>query len=399
MKNVYMHLRSVFFLMIILLISAKGFSNRDSANPVKVAVLLPLYLDSAFNGASYKFGNNNIPKYILPGLHFYNGVMMAIDSLQKEGLAMEVMIHDTKSKNKSLNLLLAEPEISTASFIIGSFTAKEELKKVADFAALKNIPLISATYPNDGGITGNPNLILINPTLTTHIEGVFKYVQRNHSMDNIVLFIRKGDATDRYIMENIMGSSKKHSHLPARISYVEVSDVFNSREIIARLDSNKTNVVIGATLNEAFAGNIVRTLSSIKSSYQTSVIGMPTWDNMKALKRSDIRGVEIIYSSPYNYQRGDKNLVRLAANYNAKLHGKASDMMFKGYEAMYHFTRLYLKHDTAFINNLSDRDFKITNEYDFQPVRTRKDSSTVDYLENKKLYYIVKMDGVIKSVR
>jgi hypothetical protein len=218
-------------------------------------------------------------------------------------------------------------------------------------------------------------------------------------MDNIVLFIRKSDATDRYIMENIMGSSKKYSHLPARISYVEVSDVFNSREIIARLDSNKTNVVIGATLNEAFAGNIVRTLSSIKSSYQTSVIGMPTWDNMKALKRSDIKGVEIIYSSPYNYQRGDKNLVRLAANYNAKLHGKASDMMFKGYEAMYHFTRLYLKHDTAFINNLSDRDFKITNEYDFQPVRTRKDSSTVDYLENKKLYYIVKMDGVIKSVR
>jgi hypothetical protein len=120
---------------------------------------------------------------------------------------------------------------------------------------------------------------------------------------------------------------------------------------------------------------------------------------MKALKRSDIRGVEIIYSSPYNYQRGDKNLGRLAANYNAKLHGRASDMMFKGYEAMYHFTKLYLKHDNSFIKNLSDRDFKITNEFDIQPVRTRKDTSTTDYLENKKLYYIVKMDGVIKSVR
>jgi hypothetical protein len=399
MENVYMHLRRVFFFIIILLISVKGFSNtRDTSNPVKVAVLLPLYLDSAFNGATYKLGNNNLPKYILPGLDFYNGVMMAIDSLKKEGQFIEVFIHDTKAKHKSLNLVLAEPEISSASFIIGSFTAKEELKKVADFAATKNIPLISATYPNDGGITGNPNLVLINPTLTTHIEGVFKYVQRNHSMDNIVLFKRKGDATDKYIMDNIIESSRKYPQLPVRISYVEVSDVFNPQEIISRLDSNKTNVIIGATLHETFAGNIVRTLSSIKSSYQASVIGMPTWDNMKALKRSDTRGVEIIYSSPYNYQRSDKFLGKLAANYNAKLHGKASDMMFKGFEAMYHFTKLYLKHDTAFMNNLSDRDFRITNDFDIHPVRTSKNSS-VDYLENKKLYYLIKMDGVIKSVR
>lgn len=400
MENVYMHLRRLFVLMTVLMISVKSFSNlRDTANPVKVAVLLPLYLDSAFNGASYKLGNNNLPKYMLPGLDFYNGVMMAIDSLEAEEQQIEVVIHDTKSKTKSLNLLLNEPDISTASFIIGSFTAKDELKKVADFAALKNIPLISATYPNDGGITDNPNLVLINPTLATHIEGVFKYVQRNHSMDNIVLFKRKSDAMDKYIMENIIESSKKYSQLPVRISYVEVSDAFNPQEIITKLDSNKTNVIIGATLNETFAGNIVKTLSSIKSSYKVTAIGMPTWDNMKALKRSDTRGVEVVYSTPYNYLRSDKFLGKLAASYNAKLNGKASDMMFKGYEAMYHFTRLYLKHDNKFISNLSDRDFKITNDFDFQPVRTRTDNQAIDYLENKKLYYVVKMDGVIKTVK
>jgi len=400
MKNIYMQLRRVFVLMAILMISVKAFSNaRDTANPLKVAVLLPLYLDSAFNGASYKLGSNNLPKYMLPGLDFYNGVMMAIDSLEAEGQQIEVVIHDTKSKSRSLGSYLNGLEMSAASFIIGSFTAKEELKKVADFAALKNIPLISATYPNDGGVTNNPNLVLINPTLTTHIEGVFKYVQRNHSMDHIVLFKRRSDPMDRYIMENIIDASKKYAQLPVSISYVEVSDMFNQHEIISKLDSNKTNIVIGATLNEHFAGNIVRTLSSIKTSYKTIAIGMPTWDNMKELKRSNTRGVEVVYSTPYNYQRSDKHLGKLAANYNAKLNGKASDMMFKGYETMYHFTRLYLKHNGSFINNLSDRDFKVSNDFDVQPVRTKKNSPTIDYLENKKLYYVVKMDGIIKTVR
>jgi len=156
-----MHLGKTFLALLFFIGSLTTFAQAvDSVKPakVKVAVLLPLYLDSAFNGAVYKLGNNNIPKYMLPGLEFYNGVIMAIDSLQKERQPLEVMIHDTKSRNKSLNLLLVEPEIASASFIIGSFTTKEELRKVADFAAGKNIPLISATYPNDAGITANPKL-------------------------------------------------------------------------------------------------------------------------------------------------------------------------------------------------------------------------------------------------
>lgn len=336
---------------------------------------------------------------MLPGLEFYNGVIMAVDSLQKEGRRIEVMVHDTKSKDKSLNLLLVEPEISSAAFIIGSFTTKEELKKVADFAAEKSIPLLSATYPNDGGITANPNLAIINPTLATHIEGVFKYVQRNHSLDNVVLFKRKSDPMDKYIMESIIDASKQYSSIRIPISYIEVNDAFNEQEIISKLDSNKTNIVIGATLNETFAGNIVRTLSSIKLSYKTVAIGMPTWDKMSELNRADTKGVEVVYSTPYGYQKSDKLLGSIAAAYKLKLLGRASDMVFKGYEAMYHFTKLYLKHDSAFIQHLSDDEFKIASDFDFQPVKARKDSPSTDYLENKKLYFVTKLDGAVKSIR
>lgn len=391
-----MHLGKVFTLLLLFFISFTAVA-QDTTRPVKVAVLVPLYLDSAFSGASYKLGNNNLPKYLLPGLEFYNGVMMAIDSLQAEGRPLEVLIHDTKSREKSLNLLLVEPEIASASFIIGSFTTKDELKKVADFSAAKNIPLLSATYPNDGGITNNPNVALINPTLATHIEGIFKYVQRNHSFDNVLLLKRKSDAMDNYIMETVMESAKKYSGMPMRINYIEVNDAFAPQELISHLDSNKKNVVIGATLSDGFAAALVRALSSVKNSYESIAVGMPNWDNMRELNRADTRGVEIIFSTPYNYQRSDKLLARLAGTYRSRLNGKASDMVFKGFEAFYHFTRLYQKHGNAFLKNLSDREFRIASEYDFQPTRARKDDYATDYLENKKLYFVKKQDGVIKS--
>jgi ABC-type branched-subunit amino acid transport system substrate-binding protein len=398
MRNTFMHLGKIVIGFLFITFSFRSVAQSQPAKTIKVAVLLPLYLDSGFNGSTYKLGNNNLPKYMLPGLEFYHGVMMAIDSLQQEGQHLEVMIHDIKSRDKSLSLLLVEPEIANASFIIGSFTTKEELNKVSDFAAAKKIPLISATYPNDGGVTGNPFLAIINPTLPTHVEAVFKYVQRNYSLDNVVLVKRKGDAMDKYITDMIMDVAKKYSGLALKMKYIEVSDLFNAQEIISHLDSTRKNIIIGATLNETFAGNIVRTLSSVKTTYESTAVGMPTWDNMNQLNRPDTRGVEIVYSTPYGYQKGDKLLGRLAASYKSKLNGRATDMVFKGYEAMYHFTRLYLKHDSSFLNSLSDKDFRIVNEYDIQPTKARKEDPSTDYLENKKLYFVKKLDGVIKTI-
>jgi hypothetical protein len=65
---------------------------QSSGTPIRVAVLAPLYIDSAFDNTIYKLSNTSIPKYILPGLDFYNGVMMAVDSLKKEGLSLDVWI-------------------------------------------------------------------------------------------------------------------------------------------------------------------------------------------------------------------------------------------------------------------------------------------------------------------
>jgi len=52
-------------------------------------VFAPIYIDSAFDDANYKLGTG-IAKNILPGLDFYNGAMMAIDSLNAEGVHAEV---------------------------------------------------------------------------------------------------------------------------------------------------------------------------------------------------------------------------------------------------------------------------------------------------------------------
>ncbi|HEY8971191.1 MAG TPA: hypothetical protein VIM64_18935, partial [Puia sp.] len=56
---------------------------KDSTGRHKLAIFLPLYLDSAFDASNNYRYDKSFPKFINPGLEFYEGVQLALDSLQK----------------------------------------------------------------------------------------------------------------------------------------------------------------------------------------------------------------------------------------------------------------------------------------------------------------------------
>src|SRR4051812_40971335 len=108
----------------------------DSVPKQKIAVLIPLYLDSLFNGNVYKADNNNIPKYVLSGLEFYNGVMLAVQRLQDDDVPVDVEIVDTKKKGISLANSLKN--LQNVSLLIASFNTAVEEKTAAEFALSHN---------------------------------------------------------------------------------------------------------------------------------------------------------------------------------------------------------------------------------------------------------------------
>ena len=360
--------------------------------PLKIAVFAPVYLDSAFDNGNYKLGNASLPRQMLPGLDFYNGVMLAIDSLNTEHLPVSVLFYDSKSTVTPLQTVVNDPALQDASLIIASFNARSDIKPLADFASQMKIPLISSTYPNDGGVTGNPFFVLINPTLKTHIEAIYHFLHRTYPVENMVLLRKKGAIEDliQYVLADM---NKKTAGIPLKIKTVELTDSFSVHDITDHLDSNKQNIVICGSLNEEFGTGVTKILGGARN-FRTVTVGMPTWDGLKDISKD----IDIIYTTPYNFYKNDKLVMELSMKYKAKYAGRPGDMFFKGFEAMYHFSKLLVKHKATLINKLSDKDFKLFNDFDIQPVRSVKDSSLPDYLENKKLYFIRKTDGMLKSV-
>jgi len=385
----------VLFSLWALLLSANANAQNGTTKQWRIAVLAPLYIDSVFTDTFFT-GSLPLPKYMQPGLEFYQGAMAAVDSLQKEQLPVEVWVYDTRKAHQTAEELQTEMGNRHFSLIIAALGSAVEQQSFSKYAFSQNIPFISATYPNDAGVAGNPYFAIINPTLKTHVEALYTYVQHNHVGNNVYYITSKGGMEDK-IKTYFDGAAAKTAKL--KYTLLTMPDTFtaaNLRPLIA--DTSAENVFICGSLNGNFGWQMVHGLSTIGFTHPATAIGMPTWDGAKLLTSDDSKNVQIVYSTPYNYSRANKMVAALAEAYKNKYSTRPSDMFFKGYEAMYHFTRLLVKLQDSLLFNLSNPAFRVCNVYHFQPVYLTPTSYAPDYQENKKLYIIKMLNGEIKSV-
>src|SRR5688500_14447019 len=84
----------------------------------KIALFVPLYLDSAFVANDYRF-DKTFPKFLHPGLEFYQGAQAAFDSLNKVGAPLEVFVFDSRSRSNPLARQINSPQMNGVEMIIG----------------------------------------------------------------------------------------------------------------------------------------------------------------------------------------------------------------------------------------------------------------------------------------
>lgn len=381
-------------------LSATSFfadAQTDSANQVHhVAIFAPLYLDSAFDATgNYRF-DKNFPKFLNPGLEFYEGAQLAIDSLQKEGAPLDITVYDTKSTTKNISQILQSPDFQNTELIIGHVSPLE-LRQLANASLRKNIPFINANFPNDGNITNNQSLVILNSTLKTHCEGIYKFLQKNYATSPITVFRKKG-ATEDKLKNYFIDIEKNTSSVPLKLKYITLEDNFDSKFLQHYLDSNIQNVFIVASLDEVFAKNFCFQLSSLAKTYETKVIGMPTWDNINDFSQPLYNGLEIMYTTPFYINPNDSLVAQIQQYFKTNFYMRPSDMVFRGFETTYHFAKLLQQHGSNLGSNIGEKKYEVFDAFDIEPVFLNKQNMVLDYFENKKLYFIRKVDGIVSTV-
>ena len=387
----------VFILITSLVVSAQPILPKAEN---RIAVFTPIYLDSAFKGNEFKIWDNALPKNMLPGLEFYNGIQMAIDSLNKEGISnLYVDIYDYKSKGNSLQEIIknSKNKLAASTVIIASFNRYSDVKLLADYAYQKKIPLISATYPNDGGVVNNPYFFLINPTIQTHVNAIYNKITQHYKNSNFIYIKCKGSFenwVDNYFIENERTAGDERAFTLKPITLI---DSFSSNELLNHLDSTTNNTILCNCSKENFIQRIIFSLAS-NQQFNTTVVGLPTWDVFNISDEVDYKNVPIVFTSAYNYNISTPLLDSVSKMYESKYYLKPSESFLKGFETMLRVGKIVSLFNENAIRMLSDNFYKVFNEINIQPHYHSTQNLQLDYFENKKIYHIKKLNGKIVAV-
>ncbi|WP_090099184.1 ABC transporter substrate-binding protein [Chitinophaga sp. CF118] len=367
-----------------------AFGREVKKDVYNIALFSPLYLDSVFS-TSTDIPGRTLPRYVLPGLDFYEGSQLALDSLQQQGIKLNVVIYDSKGRQNNPQTLLRNKSLDSTDLIIAA-VGTPELKELSDVARGKEINMISATYPNDGGITGNPFLLITNSLLKTHCEAIQHYAQEGFATKNILLFHRNSTFEKHLVADFKADYEKTNSSKKSRIREVIWNDSTSETELAQYLLADRPNICIITALDETSAKDILRKLSVQMANYPLQVFGMPTWDIMK-FREPEFKGMQIYYTSPYFNDKTDVYSRYITDYFKRVYKSRPSDMAFKGFELTWYFVKQLTDKGVYFNTNVNDPSKRVFSNFNYQPVYLKEGESIPDYFENKNIYIIQKGDS------
>jgi len=393
----------IFSLFILLAGTERVAAQPPDSSKYHIAVFLPLFLDSAFDASgNYRF-DQAFPKYLNPGLEFYEGLELAMDSLQKKHTALDITVYDTRSASRTLQQVVDDPAFSRMQLILGHVNVTE-LRLLANAARNMEIPFINVNFPNDGGVTGNPEFVILNTTLHAHCEAIYKFIQRNWATSEI-LYLRKTGALEDRLRNDFAEIEKNTVSVPLHMRYINLDQGVDPRQLLPYLDSNSKTVILVGSLDENFGKAVCAQLAPLNKTYPMKILGMPTWDAISDFSAPAYTGLEIYYTTPFYINPADSLALSIQQYFKNRFYSRPSDMVYRGYETTLHFGQLLEAHKGRLDGSIGERKFRVFNDFDIQPVFTKKENGTqpgqvitLQYLENKKVYFIKVVNGNVVAV-
>lgn len=309
-------------------------------------------------------------------VEYYEGLLLAIDSLRNMGTSVELSVFDTGNGTKKVRDILKEDALANANLIIGA-VQNDQIGLVADFAQKHTIKYVIPFTSKNDDVLSNANVYQVN---TPHSYLYSKAAQAGcdlFSDYNIILVsIKDKEEKPEFI------KAFKTEMQQRNIAFKEVNykgDSF-ATDIEAAMVRDKRNVVLPTSASLDAVNKIkapLRMLSELKEEekepYIVNLFGYPEWQTYTRDCLEDFYALNTyIYSNFYadnlspevhNFYSGYKNW------YSKNLINTFPKYGILGFDTGMYFLGAIDKYGSNFENNLDKIHYKsIQTGFDFHRV-------------------------------
>ncbi|HCE58935.1 MAG TPA: hypothetical protein DER09_14160 [Prolixibacteraceae bacterium] len=278
----------------------------------------------------YKFYGNS-----LNFLQFYEGVLVAIDSMQKVGMKVKLNVYDTKDNPETVRNLVGKGILDNTDLIIGPVYENVQ-KEVAAIAREKQIPMVSPFTPKSALINTNPLYFQINPTREYIAEATLEMIAGNFKGSNFIVVktsqyegTAEGQLVDK--IKNVVGGFGTR---------FRVYDFKRERAagLRAILSPEKENVVYLPTTDEGELSVAISNLNNLAGDFPITLVAQANFQQRyPSIDIAHFHNLKMHYINPYFVDYTDVNTIAYVEKFKLNFGTEPNSYGIQGFDAAYYF--------------------------------------------------------------
>lgn len=231
---------------------------------VNVALLLP-FEGSKDAGQKKRF------------VEYFEGFLLALDSLKKSGISINLQVHDIGQDTKELSKVLKNEEMKTTHLIIGGFT-DNQIKTISNFSSTYNIPYVIPFTPKSDEPLYNSNAFQINTPHSHLYSKVSKLLCEKYKYYNIIFINDKNKDKEEFVQA--VQADLRGAKIPFKtLSY---NTTFNND--LKNMLSEEKNLIIPSNSSSETLMKIIVPLQTVNQTQPTKKVvlfGYPEWQRLR----------------------------------------------------------------------------------------------------------------------
>ena len=237
----------------------------EKISTIKAAVVLPFNTD----GTGTRDEQVRMVEY-------YEGFLMAMDSLKKQGISIDLYTYDSGKTASSVNKILNKAEMKNMDIIFGP-AHPEQVKPMAEFAQKHNSRLVIPFSSKGDDVFGNPAVYQINTPQSYLYSEVYEHYLRKFPNAHVIFL----DAATGHTDKDDFVKGLKEELKNRQITFKELrGENINPEGMKLAVDSLRENVIIPTSGKNVVLTKILPQLivtSREHPNYDMKLFGYPEW--------------------------------------------------------------------------------------------------------------------------
>ena len=302
-------------------------------------------------------------------LQFYEGVSLAIDSMQNKGMKIKLTVHDTEQNAETIRRILSSDEFLSSDLIIGPVRPNEQ-RNVSAISANNRIIMVSPLSESSSDVFNNPYFYQVSPDPDYLFRKTAEMVVRDFPNSNFIVF-RTGNYNNtpeagmvdlvREELNNLANNGTRFMVYDFR-----ANGISGLREMLSR---DRENVIFIPSTNEGELSIGISNLNNLSNEYQITLIGTHRYPRYESIQIEYFHNLKLTYVAPYWTDYEKPQTVNYIEKFKHNFYTEPNSYGQQGYDVTLYFLNALKNYGRDFRNCLPELKVDlIQGNYHFEKV-------------------------------